>query len=107
MPCPSYPNYPHCRITVLRSSHGAWCHQLALVSVQAAEKRRLHGEKELHARMRVFARYMPQGDHDDLVDALILEQRLQHRIQARSGCKTLHADADREGCKSHATVGLI
>ncbi len=36
--------------------------------------------------MRVFARYMPQAEHDDLVDALILEQRLQHRIQAR--CKS-------------------
>jgi len=50
---------------------------------QAAERRRLPGEKELHARMRVFARYMPQAGHDDLVDALVLEQRLQHRIQAR------------------------
>ena len=50
---------------------------------QAAERRRLPGEKELHARMRVFARYMPQAEHDDLVDALVLEQRLQHRIQAR------------------------
>ncbi len=48
---------------------------------QAAEKRRLPGEKELHERMRVFARYMPQAEHDDLVDALVLEQRLQHRIQ--------------------------
>ena len=59
------------------------CSQLDALSVQAAEKRRLHGEKELHARMRVFARYMPQAEHDDLVDALILEQRLQHRIQVR------------------------
>jgi len=50
---------------------------------QAAERRRLPGEKELHARMRVFGRYMPQTEHDDLVDALVLEQRLQHRIQAR------------------------
>ena len=56
---------------------------------QAAEKRRLPGEKELHARMRVFARYMPQAEHDDLVDALVLEQRLQHRIQARNPHLTL------------------
>ena len=52
------------------------------MAVQAAEKRRLPGEKELHARLRVFARYMGQQQHDDLVDGLILEQRLQTRIQA-------------------------
>ena len=34
--------------------------------------------------MRVFARYMEQGAHDELVDGLILEQRLQTRIQARA-----------------------
>ena len=41
--------------------------------------------------MRVFARYMPQAEHDDLVDALVLEQRLQHRIQA--GCSTCASSA--------------
>ena len=57
---------------------------------QAAEKRRLPGEKELHARMRVFARYMPQAEHDDLVDALVMQQRLQHRIQARASPPVAH-----------------
>jgi hypothetical protein len=37
-------------------------------------------EKEVHARVRAFARYMEPGAHGALADGLVLEQRLRGRI---------------------------
>lgn len=47
---------------------------------QALEKRWGQAEKEVHLRMRAFARYMPQGEHEALADGLINENRLRARI---------------------------
>lgn len=48
---------------------------------QAAERRWTAVEKEVHARTRAFARYMPPGAHNALAEGLVLEQRLRGRIQ--------------------------
>lgn len=48
--------------------------------MQGTEKRRLPGEREKHAQMRVFARYQPPGSHEGLVEGLLLEGRLRLRI---------------------------
>lgn len=47
---------------------------------QAAERRWTAVEKEVHARVRAFARYMEPGAHGPLADGLVLEQRLRGRI---------------------------
>ncbi|KAJ9529930.1 hypothetical protein QJQ45_023203, partial [Haematococcus lacustris] len=67
---------------------------LAMRKVQAMERRRTPAEQETDARLRVFARYSSCKEHDELVDGLIIEQRLRSRIQElkemRSlGCRTL------------------
>ena len=51
--------------------------------LQAAERRWTATEKEVHARMRAFARYMEPGAHGALADGLVLEQRLRGRIHVR------------------------
>ena len=55
----------------------------ALAHLQAAERRWTATEKEVHARMRAFARYMEPGAHGVLADGLVLEQRLRGRIHVR------------------------
>ncbi|KAG2435158.1 hypothetical protein HXX76_007242 [Chlamydomonas incerta] len=67
-------------------------------AVQAPEKRRNPAERDLHARMRVFARYQPQAAHEEFVEGLVLEARLRSRIAElreyrRNGIRTF-ADAD-------------
>lgn len=41
-----------------------------MAAVQALEKRRSAAEREFFAKMRVFARYLPQGQFEALVDGL-------------------------------------
>ena len=56
------------------------------MQAQALEKRRSAAERETHARLRVFARFEPSpGAHDELVEGVLLEQRLRSRIQV-CGC---------------------
>ncbi|KAJ9529405.1 hypothetical protein QJQ45_013733 [Haematococcus lacustris] len=67
---------------------------LAMRKVQAMERRRTPAEQETDARLRVFARYSSCKEHDELVDGLIIEQRLRSRIQELKemrglGCRTL------------------
>ncbi|KAG2489501.1 hypothetical protein HYH03_011953 [Edaphochlamys debaryana] len=67
-------------------------------SSQAVERRRNTQERDLHARMRVFARYQPQAAHEEFVEGLLLEARLRTRIAElrearRNGIRTL-GDAD-------------
>jgi hypothetical protein len=73
-----------------RSTGRVWCVARA---AQAQEKRRGAGEREIHARMRVFARLMPHAEHQALVGGLLLEQRLRTTIaevkeQRRAGVRT-------------------
>lgn len=60
-------------------------------NLQASEKRMSLVEKEFHARMKVFARYQSQPEHDALVEGLLLEARLRSRIaelKVRLTCHT-------------------
>ncbi|GIL78337.1 hypothetical protein Vretifemale_7772 [Volvox reticuliferus] len=49
-------------------------------AAQVLEKKRNTQEKDLYARMRVFARYQSQAAHDELVEGLLLEARMRTRI---------------------------
>ncbi|GAX86040.1 hypothetical protein CEUSTIGMA_g13455.t1 [Chlamydomonas eustigma] len=66
---------------------------------QSLDKRRTPQEKEMLARLRVFARYgAAPGEHEQLVEGILLESRLRARLQElkeyrRHGIRTL-ADAD-------------
>eukprot|EP00955_Chlamydomonas_euryale_P018209 193881-Chlamydomonas_euryale.AAC.2 len=51
---------------------------------QALERRRTAPERETMARLRVFARYESSpGEHDELVDGILLEHRLRARVQVK------------------------
>ncbi len=69
---------------------------LAVSPIQAAERRWTSAEKEVHARTRVFARYMAPGAHATLADGRLLEQRLRGRIQVPvpSTLKTAFSGSD-------------
>ena len=61
---------------------------------QNQEKRRSKEEKELVARLRVFARFHSSADHDSLVDGLLKARRLHKQIEMyqhyrRMGIRTL------------------
>ena len=61
---------------------------------QTVEKKRRKEENELHASMRVFARFQSQEDHEELVEGILKEQRLRQRIEElkeyrRMGISTL------------------
>ncbi|GFR44583.1 hypothetical protein Agub_g5858 [Astrephomene gubernaculifera] len=49
-------------------------------AAQVLEKKRNTQEKDLYARMRVFARYQSQAAHDEMMEGLLLEARLRTRI---------------------------
>ncbi|KXZ47602.1 hypothetical protein GPECTOR_34g761 [Gonium pectorale] len=71
---------------------------LNTAAAQALEKKRNSQEKDLVARMRVFARYQPQPMHEEFVEGLLLEARLRTRIAElreyrRNGIRTF-ADAE-------------
>eukprot|EP00898_Chlorokybus_atmophyticus_P004263 jgi/Chlat1/4838/Chrsp31S00373 len=48
---------------------------------QAAERKRSKDERDLHARMRVFARFHSQAEHEALLAGLVEERRLRQRIE--------------------------
>eukprot|EP00878_Enallax_costatus_P012758 GHUV01013322.1.p1 GENE.GHUV01013322.1~~GHUV01013322.1.p1 ORF type:complete len:392 (+),score=109.48 GHUV01013322.1:90-1178(+) len=48
--------------------------------MQGLERKRMAGERERYAQMRVFARYQPPGSHEGLVEGLLVEGRLRMRI---------------------------
>ena len=50
-------------------------------SMQALERRQTGAERELHSQLRVFARYHSAAEHAQLVDGLLLEQRLRARLE--------------------------
>ncbi|RKP02990.1 hypothetical protein CXG81DRAFT_10088, partial [Caulochytrium protostelioides] len=49
--------------------------------IQAAEKRRDRGEKEIHNHLKVFARLMTAQDHEVFVAGLVKEAQLLERIE--------------------------
>ncbi|GLI66472.1 hypothetical protein VaNZ11_010315 [Volvox africanus] len=49
-------------------------------AAQVLEKKRNTQEKDLYTRMRIFARYLSQAAHDELVEGLLLEARMRTRI---------------------------
>ncbi len=51
--------------------------------LQALERRQTPAERELHSQMRVFARYQSSAEHEELVEGLLLEQRLRTRLEVR------------------------
>ncbi|QDZ24601.1 transcriptional adapter ADA2 [Chloropicon primus] len=55
-------------------------HFLNVRKQQLVEKRRTREEKEIHACMRVFARFQTPDEHDELVGGICKEQRLRKRI---------------------------
>ncbi|KAF5833437.1 hypothetical protein DUNSADRAFT_10263 [Dunaliella salina] len=71
---------------------------LNMRKVQALDRRRTGPERDTHAKLRVFARYSAPAEHDNLVEGLLLEQRLRSRIEElkenrRQGARTI-ADAE-------------
>ncbi len=51
---------------------------------QSQERRRTPPEREILSRLRVFARFESvPGEHDELVEGILLEHRLRARIQVR------------------------
>ena len=52
-----------------------------MLADQALEKRWSPAERDVHLRLRAFARYMPHGEHEALAEGLLSEQRLRARIQ--------------------------
>ncbi|GMH39953.1 hypothetical protein BSKO_07857 [Bryopsis sp. KO-2023] len=48
---------------------------------QVLEKRRPDELNELHAKMRVFARFLPQEEHEALVEGLYVEKKLREHIE--------------------------
>lgn len=58
--------------------------------VQAQDRRRTPVEKELHARLRVFARFQAPAEHEALVDGLLTEHRLRARIAVSPRLISLH-----------------
>ena len=50
---------------------------------QALDRQRTREERGVHAQLRPFARYLPQHEHDGLVEGLMAEARLRERIQVR------------------------
>ena len=62
--------------------------------LQAADKRRSKGERELVGRLRMFARFQTPAEHEALVEGLIRAQRLKEQINnlklfRKMGIKTL------------------
>ncbi|KAI8469008.1 MAG: hypothetical protein J3K34DRAFT_514672 [Monoraphidium minutum] len=58
--------------------------------MQGLETRRLPHEREQHAQMRVFARYLPPGAHEALVEGLLAENRLRARIAELQAYRRAH-----------------
>ncbi len=55
---------------------------------QAVERRRTAQERETMARLRVFARFeAAPGEHDQLVEGILLEGRLRARLEVIGGYK--------------------
>ena len=60
---------------------------------QQIEKRRGKDEREIYAKMRPFARFWPQEEHEEYTKALVVERRIrdkirQLQIQRRNGITT-------------------
>ena len=69
---------------------------------QSLEKRRTKEERELHSKMRVFARFQTKEDFEALMDGLLFEMKLRKRIEQfqyyrRNGVRTLLAAEIFEG----------
>jgi transcriptional adapter 2-alpha len=48
---------------------------------QQSEKRKSKEERELHAKMRPFARFWPQEEHEEYTKALVFERRIRDKIK--------------------------
>lgn len=56
--------------------------QLSVVSRwQALERRQSAAEREVHAQLRVFARFQTPAEHNTLADGVLLERLLRARLQ--------------------------
>ena len=44
-------------------------------------------ERELHSKLRVFARYQSMAEHEQFVTGLLLEQRLRIRLEVPPSLK--------------------
>ena len=58
-----------------------------LYTLQAHERRQTPAERELHSQMRVFARYQSPAEHEELLDGLLLEQRIRTRLEVSHSTK--------------------
>ena len=52
---------------------------------QNLDRRRSPAERELYARLKAIARYLPQTEFEVLSDGIVTETRLRARIQVCSG----------------------
>ncbi|GAB4822858.1 hypothetical protein N2152v2_009904 [Parachlorella kessleri] len=77
---------------------------------QAADRRRSAAERELQARLRVFARYLPQDQFEVLAEGLAVEARLRARILElqdfrRNGLRTFEQVDELESILGEGAAG--